>query len=250
MKKSTDIPCIALDYGGTLDTNGIHWSEILWQKYQYLHIPISKDTFREAYIYGEKTLSSKTLILPEHTFLDVLLIKCNLQFEFLQEKGYVNQYPEIRNYPEKIAQDCYAHVKTVIKTTKSILEDLSKDHQLILVSNFYGNLHSVLDDLGILPYFNHIIESASVGVRKPNPEIFWIAARTSNCPPEKMTVVGDSFSKDIMPAHSIGSHTIWLKGKGWEENDEDLSIPDAIISDIRQLPLTLKGLNHTEKRLR
>ena len=47
-------------------------------------------------------------------------------------------------------------------------------------------------------------------------------------------VIGDSFSKDIIPAKTAGCHTIWLKGEGWEESTDD-SVPDAIITDLAQL---------------
>lgn len=246
MNTATKIPCIAFDYGGTLDTNGVHWSEILWQKYKELHIPIDKDAFREAYIYGEKTLAAQALIKPEATFYDVLRIKCNLQTDFLYKQDYLKPSAETHYYPEEIAKSCYTHVKAVMQTTETMLEKLSENYRIALVSNFYGNLRSVLNDLHILHYFNCIIESASAGVRKPDPEIFRVAARTLGCRQDEMTVIGDSFSKDILPAHSIGCRTVWLKGAGWEEGKEDLSVPDAIITDIRQVPDVLKKLIHPE----
>ena len=35
MLKKESIKGLIFDYGGTLDTNGIHWSEVLWE--MYLH---------------------------------------------------------------------------------------------------------------------------------------------------------------------------------------------------------------------
>ncbi len=46
-----------------------------------------------------------------------------------------------------------------------VLKELSEKYPLVLVSNFYGNVETVLKDFGIDTYFKEIIESAVVGVR-------------------------------------------------------------------------------------
>ena len=50
-----------------------------------------------------------------------------------------------------------------------------------------------------------------------------------------IVVVGDSFSKDMLPAKKVGCKVIWLKGEGWEEETDD-SLPDAVINNLDQLP--------------
>ena len=52
-----NIKGIIFDYGGTLDSRGVHWSEVLWQGYQQARVPIDKDTFRNAYVEGERALA-------------------------------------------------------------------------------------------------------------------------------------------------------------------------------------------------
>ena len=46
MERLTDIKGIIFDYGGTLDTNSRHWSEVLWSKYEEYHVPVGKADFR------------------------------------------------------------------------------------------------------------------------------------------------------------------------------------------------------------
>ena len=55
-----------------------------------------------------------------------------------------------------------------------------------------------------------------------------------------MLVVGDSFGKDIVPAKTVGCQTVWLKGEGWTEQEEDESLPDAVITDLAQLLSVVK----------
>lgn len=236
MKKFINVKGIIFDYGGTIDTNGKHWAEVLWEKYTQLGIPVSKNDFKEAYISGERTLALTPLIAPEHNFYDVLLIKSSLQLEFLVDKKKMKKEDVVNhNYVEKIAEECYSYVQSTVRVSRGVLEKLSKQHKLILVSNFYGNIETILKDFNLLCYFNEIIESSVVGVRKPDPAIFQLGVSAMGCEPEEIVVVGDSFSKDIVPAKKIGCKAVWLKGIGWEEETDD-SLPDAIITDLTLLP--------------
>lgn len=56
MLESDKIKGILFDYGGTIDSNGMHWAEVIWKAYQAEEVPVSKETFREAYVHGERTL--------------------------------------------------------------------------------------------------------------------------------------------------------------------------------------------------
>ena len=56
------IKSLIFDYGGTLDTDGLHWSHVLWEAYTRTaaQLPqarglgeITWEAFRAAYVYGE-----------------------------------------------------------------------------------------------------------------------------------------------------------------------------------------------------
>lgn len=42
---------IIFDYGGTIDSNGKHWAEVLWDSYQDQGVAVTKEQFREAYVH-------------------------------------------------------------------------------------------------------------------------------------------------------------------------------------------------------
>ena len=86
----------------------------------------------------------------------------------------------------------------------------------------------------IFKFFDKIIESAVVGVRKPDPAIFGLGVEALGLPAENIVVLGDSHSKDIVPATKNGCQTVWLKGKGWGD-DEEGATADVIITDFMQL---------------
>ena len=66
-----------------------------------------------------------------------------------------------------------------------------------------------------------------------NPRIYALAREAAACAAEDVVVVGDSYEKDMLPAKSLGCHTIWLKGEGWtKEERPDNEAADIIIEDI------------------
>lgn len=224
---------IIFDYGGTLDTGGDHWSEVIWKAYGQAGVAVDKAAFREAYVYAERELARTRHILPEHDFNDLLLIKMQIELQWLAENGRFAP-AEIDAKAHEIAGICYASAKEQVSRAIPVLDYLSKKYRLVLVSNFYGNIATVLKDFGIDRFFPKIVESSVVGIRKPDPEIFRLGVRELGCGPEEALVVGDSYKKDIEPAEKIGCQAIWIKGKGWTEAEDAQTFPNTI-TDITEL---------------
>lgn len=57
---------ILFDYGGTIDSNGMHWAEVIWMAYEALKVPVSKAVFRDAYVHGERTLGKSKLLISSY----------------------------------------------------------------------------------------------------------------------------------------------------------------------------------------
>ena len=215
---------LIFDYGGTIDTNGIHWGEVIWQAYIDAGVPVSRETFRDAYVYVERTLGSQPIIMPSHTFREVLDIKISMQFEKLG----------LKDNDKNIAVACYESTTRIITRAKETLDALYARYPMILVSNFYGNIRTVLNEFGLTKYFNEIIESAEVGIRKPDPEIYRLAIERFGLTPEETIIIGDSYKNDIAPANILGCPSIWLKGKGWDDKEDAIEHP-CIIRDFAEL---------------
>ncbi|ADY35391.1 HAD-superfamily hydrolase, subfamily IA, variant 1 [Phocaeicola salanitronis DSM 18170] len=236
MKKLTDIQGVIFDYGGTIDTNSRHWAEVLWEKYRELQVPVDKPVFREAYVHGERTLARQPLVKPEDNFYDVLRIKTRVQMDWLVENGILPHEKAVaENYASRIADACYAYVLEVLKRTRPVVKTLSEHYKLVLVSNFYGNIQAVLKDFGLDGFFSRIVESSVVGVRKPDPAIYRLGVEAMGLPAGQVLVVGDSFSKDVVPAKKVGCKVAWLKGEGWGNEETDDSLPDVVITDLPDL---------------
>ena len=278
--KKLDIKGIIFDYGGTLDTRGDHWSEVLWQGYEHFGIGVADDeevepgvsihkqAFRDAYVYGERALAVNPIVTPDFHFEDILREKLILELNFLAGKELLETGKDDAEKQAKLGNDsdasseslflslsdseihqiavdmaCYINAKTLVllNENKQVLEHLKQaGYPMVLVSNFYGNINQVLKDAGIDGYFKEVIESAVVGVRKPNPAIFALGVCALDLPASQVLVVGDTYGKDIMPAHKLGCHTLWMKGLQWEEKQMDESIPDGIIRKLSEMEDFLK----------
>ena len=216
---------IIFDYGGTLDSRGVHWSEVLWQGYQQAGVPIDKQTFRTAYVEGERALARERIILPQDDFHVLLQKKVALEI------SYLPQQPEETTrdrWVKEIAAYCDNAARGCIDEARPMLEQLHERYPMMLVSNFYGNIDEVLRSYGIRHLFKGIIESAVVGVRKPNPTLFRLGVDALELPPEEVLVVGDSLRKDIEPAELLGCPVLWLKGKGWTDEEDQQTHPHTI----------------------
>ena len=224
-----NIKGVIFDYGGTIDSRGVHWSEIIWDGYCKYGVPVDKATFRDCYVFAERELARVRHILPEHKFYDMLLIKMRIEIGNLEENGHLPA-GSVEKYAQPIAEYCYNAAKSSIAEAVPVLEAMSAKYPMVLVSNFYGNVESVLKDFDLRKYFLKIVESAVVGIRKPDPRIFQLGVDALGMPAEDILVVGDSYKKDIVPAESIGCKVLWLKGKGWTADEDAVQHPNIIKS--------------------
>ena len=202
---------ILIDFGGTIDSDGIHWFTAFSEAYS-LVADLPKEQLWDAYVHTERTLGRNPIITPDFTFRQTLQIKIFLQCEYLQSKGVsisdVDQ-DTVLNY-------CYNKVVHHISAvSKPVLEKIQLP--MVLVTNFYGNMHTVLEEFGLSHLFKDVVESSVVGVRKPDPEIFRLGVKALRLEPQETVMIGDSPDKDILPAQSIGCSTILLQGKSWSE---------------------------------
>lgn len=212
------------DYGGTLDTGGQHWGMLLWHAFERHQVPVSESQFRDAYVYAERTLGKNKIIQPTDTFLQTLTKKVQLELTYLNNESYT----------DAIVSDVYERTKSQTALSRRVLMQM-KASPMVLVSNFYGNISVVLQEFGLDGLFEEVIESAVVGIRKPDPQIFLLGVDALGMKPEEVTVVGDSLEKDIIPAKRAGCHTVWLKGEGWTNAQDGENQADRVIMTLDEL---------------
>lgn len=244
---------LILDYGATIDSGGRHWSEVLWEGYCQCSLPITKDQFREAYVYAERYISFNPVIKADYNFFQLMQARIGIQIDYLLLKEMLteenmltalkiiseDELPIIENmsdlsqhFVDIIAGYCYDYARRYTLDACQLIEKLSEKYECALVSNFYGNLSAVLQDFGLLRCFRHVIDSSVVGIRKPDPAIFQLAIQQLGIPNKDVTVIGDSYQKDILPAIQLGCKAIWVKGTSWDSKDDDIDYKPCVHSIV------------------
>ncbi|MDD5896829.1 MAG: HAD family hydrolase [Prevotellaceae bacterium] len=223
---------IIFDYGGTLDTGGTHWGKQLWHAYQRQQVPVTEQLFRDAYVHAERTLGKNPIIKPDFTFLRTLEAKVAIELRYIEEhqEGF-----SADKWLRPIVDDLYAVTLSHTRRSRQVLEQLAGRMPMVLVSNFYGNVNTVLKEMNMEGLFKEVVESAVVGIRKPDPRIFSLGVEALGVKPEEVAVIGDSYDKDIMPAKAAGCRTVWFIGEGWTDGVADGKDADMVITSLTEL---------------
>ena len=222
MKKDfKEIKAIAFDFGGTLDIPGVHWFDFFWNQFggQFGGNQImSREQYWDAYVFGERQME-KYGIPRTTSFQDTLTKKLSYQFEYLAKEGYLDENDKnLETFISIFTMHGLSRIEESLKKASELIEKLSKVYDVSIVSNYYGNLETILHDAGIIQNLNRLLDSTLVGIRKPDPAIWKMALDQSGYKAEEFLIIGDSMKNDILPAQSIGCPTIWITTKETTEN--------------------------------
>lgn len=104
--------------------------------------------------------------------------------------------------------------------------------KLGLITNGFAETHrEKIALLALEEAFDEIFIADEVGLLKPDPRLFRLAAKRLGVRPETCAMVGDRLGRDIRGAHAVGMFTVWVNVRG-EQLPVDGVRPDAIVSDI------------------
>ncbi|MBT3612183.1 MAG: noncanonical pyrimidine nucleotidase, YjjG family [Flavobacteriales bacterium] len=123
---------------------------------------------------------------------------------------------------EKIGED---YVATCPKKNKlfphtiEVLNYLSVKYKLHIITNgFHEVQHIKLKHAGLSSYFDKIITSEQVGVKKPNPKIFKYALQQANA--EECIMIGDDLEVDVLGAEQMGIQGIFFNPNKTKHNTD------------------------------
>ena len=97
-----------------------------------------------------------------------------------------------------------------------------------VISNSNGTIRATLRALGLLPSLDFVLDSAEVGVEKPDPRIFRLALEQAHVAPREAVYVGDLYSVDVRGARAAGLDAVLLDPAGLWGARDCRSAPDVL----------------------
>lgn len=220
------IRAVIFDFGETLATGKLDAKSYRQQLLAYIH--------SLGYALSEKTLA-KTLDGMLATLMKARKENRELTFEELYSRVLVklgiNPTEEVLSHIHGLYAENFT-VEPVPRVTE-VLQTLYGRYKLAVISNAMSQLPRLaLEKAGLTKFFQLIIISRDLGIRKPDPKIFKYALKKLGVKPEETIHVGDSMEQDVVGAKNAGIKSVWIKNK----EEPILEEPNYTISSITELP--------------
>jgi HAD superfamily hydrolase (TIGR01549 family) len=239
---------IIFDLGNTLIYFDGEWSQVLLQADQALLQSLRDsglalednfgDVFRERL---ERYYREREMEFIEYTTWYILR-------SLLEDWGYMDVSDDtIRQALSELHSVSQAHWLPEDDMMPTLSQLQAQNYRLGMISNAGddADVQALVDKAKIRPFFDIILTSASLGIRKPNPEIFKRVLDYWKIQPSRVVMVGDTLGADILGAKNAGIFSIWITRRANTPANlahQDTIWPDARISQLNELPGLLESL--------
>ena len=217
--------------------------QILFQSLQNSGLDLSRDAFlAEFHARLEQYYTERESEFIEYTTAYILR-------NLLAELGYAD-------LPDETLRRSLAEMYTLTQARWQPESDslpvlhnlLERGYRLGAISNTSddANVQFLIDKARLRPFFEIILTSAAVGIRKPNPRIFQIALDHWGSQPHQAVMVGDTLGADILGAANSGIRSIWITRRAdtpANRAHRDTIRPDYTIQVLTELPGLLESIN-------
>jgi len=198
---------VIMDFGGTLAEGQIDWSEYHRAVHGYLKGLGYSYSLREISRGMSSTLDRLNSIRrtgKELTFEE--------NYDYFLGKMGVPSSSEILTDLHDIFK---IHYKSVFyHCVPEVLSRLSEEYKLAILSNTMSDQPSeMIVDAGYSGFFELVVCSRDLGIRKPNPEIFRYMLKNLGVTASETVHVGDSVEADMEGADSVGITGIWIRSQ-------------------------------------
>ncbi len=194
------IVAVLIDYGGTLDGDALHWFDHFVALYAAAGASIPHELLRGAFYAADEAIVAAPKV---RTYDLATMVRAHVELQ-LAHLGIADP-----SLAARLSETFIADTRRAWDRNRSLLARLARRFRLGVVSNSYGNMPILLED-GDLGPFSVVVDSSLVGLQKPDPAIYALAARALGLPPEGILHVGDSWERDVTSAASAGLQTAWL----------------------------------------
>ena len=132
---------------------------------------------------------------------------------------------------------------------KEMLDGLQNEGMKLGVVSNTAAMYQVFDSLeeyGIRDYFQDVTLSSVTGIRKPCPDIFYVATHQLRIDPKECVYVGDTVSRDVIGSKRAGfAAAIQIGSQLTKEKDQNVRRefePDYVVEDIYEVLPIVRAL--------
>jgi HAD superfamily hydrolase (TIGR01662 family) len=168
-----------------------------------------KWAFDEMVEASEKELWTRWL-LPDYPAERIANISAELTFQFRQSMGR------------------RVMAEGGIETIKVLFD---RGYTLGIISNVITEreIPEWLEEDGLTPYFKSVMLSSVFGKRKPDPSIYFEAAKRAGVTPAQCVYVGDNFARDVEGTRNAGFGMVVIMP---DEEDKNITVPPEQTPDL------------------
>jgi FMN phosphatase YigB (HAD superfamily) len=215
---------LLIDFGGTLDADGEPWVDRFFAGYRHAGGRSDRATFGTAFARSDAELAMLPGIMG-FDYSTTVAAQGHLLAGLLPDGGCLHK--------GRVMLDFVAAARVAAARNREVLLALASGFRLAAVSNFQGNLHPCLDELGLGDIFDVISDSEVIGARKPDRRIFDVTLARLGCEADTSWMIGDSPPNDIAAAAVLGMRTCWVA----PASRPDVGIaPTVRVTGLDQLP--------------
>lgn len=122
---------------------------------------------------------------------------------------------------------------------QEVLTDLSGKYRLVIASNaqdsYAQDISAALDRVGLSQHIEKIYTRHELGAEKTNPLFLQNLATQLQRQADQILMVGDEYQRDILPAISVGFHTLWFNPT-FQTATAHLPLQEMECSSLLQIP--------------
>jgi len=240
----SNVKAVLFDLGGTL--HHYRREEVFRAVLKEKGIEVRIDEVLRAYDATDPIFARLTAELPQEVMWPDRLLE-QLDLMMLKEIGITDDCENLARYirqnwdrvdqqlPQNIVRRAYSDAPPCLEATRKL------GLKMGIVSNISSEerLRNELETIGLIHFFPVLIASGSVGIAKPNKQVFHLAAKEINETPGNILFVGDDLQRDYYGAIQAGMKAVLIDRSGIMKGNSNI----CRLSSLEQLPPILAQSN-------
>ncbi len=210
-------------------------AHIICREFPAVFAGIGSETVVDAFLQSDRIAIDEFYASPAGTSSDTARIG--------RSKHFLRLLGLNEDHAQKLTalyQDAYPRIDAAVAGAKQVVRHLADRFQLGVISNSLPDVqYQKLETLGLREFFDFIVLSEEIGIRKPDPRIFQTAAALCQREPKECLHVGDSYEADVMGAKRAGMKACWFNQLG-KPTPERAQLPEYEISRLEELLLIVE----------